>query len=57
MTGSAIGGTQCTRDMLEFCGKHNVMPDTTVIEAKDIDMAYEKLAKNSAAGARFVIDI
>jgi alcohol dehydrogenase (NADP+) len=55
--GSLIGGIKSTEECLEFCAKHNINPDVTVIEAKDIEMAWNTLMNINKDGVRFVIDI
>ncbi|PZR08628.1 MAG: hydroxyacid dehydrogenase [Archangium gephyra] len=53
--GSNIGGIRETQEMLEFCALHKVMSDVEVIEAKDINVAWERMVKNDVR-YRFVID-
>ncbi len=40
VTGSAIGGIRNTQEMLEFCASHNVLPDTQLIKASQLDWAW-----------------
>ena len=56
---SMIGGTPATQDLLELCAKHQILPDVTLIEANQIDWAYEQILAGSgnAEGTRYVIDI
>jgi D-arabinose 1-dehydrogenase-like Zn-dependent alcohol dehydrogenase len=42
--------------MLDFCGKHNILPDTEIIEAKQLNWAFNQLTTNKD-GIRYVLDI
>jgi len=55
VAGSAIGSIKQTQDMLDFCGEHNITSVVEVIDAKDIDAAYDRVV-NSDVRYRFVID-
>ena len=57
VAGSLIGGIKNTEEMLEFCSKHNILPDTQTIEAKEIDWAWDQLSTTNKDGIRYVIDI
>ena len=58
IAGSAIGGFPATEELLEFCGKHSIVPDVESIEADKIDWAYEQLLEHpNKDGIRYVIDI
>lgn len=54
--GSLIGGIAETQEMLDFCGKHNIVSDIELIGVNDINNAYERLLKSDVR-YRFVIDI
>jgi alcohol dehydrogenase (NADP+) len=54
--GSMIGGIRETQEMLDFCGKHNIVPNIEVISADQIDEAYERVLASDVK-YRFVIDI
>lgn len=56
MAGSLIGGIKETQEMLDFCGKHNIVCDVELIDMQDINTAYERM-QNSDVKYRFVIDI
>ncbi len=56
IAGSLIGGIKETQEMLDFCGKHNIVSDIEVIDMKDINKAYERVI-NSDVKYRFVIDM
>jgi len=55
LAGSLIGGIKETQEMLDFCGKHNIVSDIELIQAKDINTAYERVIKSDVK-YRFVID-
>jgi uncharacterized zinc-type alcohol dehydrogenase-like protein len=55
-SGSMIGGIQETQEMLDFCGKHNIVSDIELIRIQDINTAYERLLKGDVK-YRFVIDM
>lgn len=54
--GSMIGGIRETQEMLDFCAKHNIIPQIEVISADQIDYAYERVLASDVK-YRFVIDI
>jgi len=54
--GSMIGGIRETQEMLDFCAKHNIVPQIEVISADEIDEAYERVLASNVK-YRFVIDI
>jgi uncharacterized zinc-type alcohol dehydrogenase-like protein len=55
VAGSLIGGIRETQEMLDFCGEHNLTAEIEVIDAQQIDAAYDRLLKNDVK-YRFVID-
>ncbi len=55
-SGSMIGGIPETQEMLDFCGKHNIVSDIEMIRIQDINEAYERLLKGDVK-YRFVIDM
>jgi uncharacterized zinc-type alcohol dehydrogenase-like protein len=54
--GSTIGGIAETQEMLDFCGKHNIVSDIEMISIQQINEAYERLLKGDVK-YRFVIDM
>ncbi|KAL2521444.1 putative cinnamyl alcohol dehydrogenase 9 [Forsythia ovata] len=54
--GSDIGGMKETQEMLDFCGKHNIIADIEMIRIDYINTAFERLAKSDVR-YRFVIDV
>lgn len=54
--GSTIGGIPETQEMLDFCGKHNIVADIEMINIQQINEAYERLLKGDVK-YRFVIDM
>jgi uncharacterized zinc-type alcohol dehydrogenase-like protein len=55
-SGSMIGGIAETQEMLDFCGKHNIVADIEMIDIGQINEAYERLLKGDVK-YRFVIDM
>lgn len=53
--GSGIGSIAETQEMLDFCAKHGIAPETELISAEDINDAYEKVLRSDVR-YRFVID-
>ncbi|WP_019669724.1 NAD(P)-dependent alcohol dehydrogenase [Eudoraea adriatica] len=56
VAGSLIGGIAETQELLDFCGKHNIISDIEVINMQDINTAYERMLKSDVK-YRFVIDM
>lgn len=56
LAGSLIGGIAETQEMLDFCGKHNIVSEIEKIKMKDINAAYERMLKSDVR-YRFVIDM
>jgi uncharacterized zinc-type alcohol dehydrogenase-like protein len=56
VAGSLIGGIAETQEMLDFCGKHNIVSDIELIKIQDINHAYERMLKSDVK-YRFVIDM
>lgn len=54
--GSMIGGIAETQEMLDFCGKHNIVSDIEMININEINDAYDRLLKGDVK-YRFVIDM
>ena len=59
IAGSLIGGVKATQECLDLCAEHQIWPDCKVIEAKDIDWAWEQLSGEGGNkdGVRYVIDV
>jgi uncharacterized zinc-type alcohol dehydrogenase-like protein len=53
--GSPIGGIKETQEMLDFCAEHGIGADIEIINADQIDEAYERVLKSDVR-YRFVID-
>ncbi len=53
---SLIGGIAETQEMLDFCGKHNIVSDIEIINMQNINDAYERMLKSDVK-YRFVIDM
>ncbi|MDM5297025.1 NAD(P)-dependent alcohol dehydrogenase [Bacillus pumilus] len=56
IAGSLVGGIQETQDMLDFAAAHSIAPQIEVINANQVDEAYERVLKSDVR-YRFVIDI
>lgn len=56
LSGSLIGGIKETREMLDFCGRHNITSDVEIIPVQQINAAYERLVKSDVK-YRFSIDM
>jgi alcohol dehydrogenase (NADP+) len=56
LSGSLIGGIKQTQEMLDFCGKHNVVCDIEMVQPDGIDAAWERVVK-SQVKYRAVIDM
>lgn len=56
VAGSLIGGIAETQEMLDFCGKHNIVSEIEIIKMQDINEAYERMLKSDVR-YRFVIDM
>ncbi|QDK36307.1 NAD(P)-dependent alcohol dehydrogenase [Bdellovibrio sp. NC01] len=54
--GSLIGGIKETQEMLDFCGKHNIVSDIEMIPIQKINEAYDRMVKSDVK-YRFVIDM
>ncbi len=55
LTGSLVGGIPETQEMLDFCATHNVTAEIELINANQINEAYQRTI-NSDVRYRFVID-
>ena len=56
LSGSPIGGTAETQEMLDFCGKHLIVADVEVIPIQKVNEAYDRLLKSDVK-YRFSIDM
>jgi len=52
---SGIGSIAETQEMLDFCAEHNIAPEIELIDAAEINTAYERVLKSDVR-YRFVID-
>ena len=55
LAGSQIGGIKETQEMLEFCAEHGINPVIEIIDAEDINEAYDNVVA-SKVRYRYVID-
>ncbi|HET6995786.1 MAG TPA: NAD(P)-dependent alcohol dehydrogenase [Chitinophagaceae bacterium] len=56
ITGSMIGGTRETQEMLNYCAEKNIVADVELIPIQQINEAYERMIRNDVR-YRFVIDM
>lgn len=56
LAGSMIGGIAETQEMLDFCAEHNIVSEIEIIDIKDIEASFERMAKGDVR-YRFVIDL
>ncbi|MEO5889057.1 MAG: NAD(P)-dependent alcohol dehydrogenase [Ferruginibacter sp.] len=56
LSGSGIGGIKETQEMLDFCAENNIVSDIEIIDIKDIQASYDRMAKGDVR-YRFVIDM
>jgi len=56
IAGSLIGGIAETQEMLDFCGRMNILPECEMIKMDEINTAFERL-EHSDVRYRFVIDM
>jgi alcohol dehydrogenase (NADP+) len=56
ITGSMIGGTKETQEMLDYCAEKNIVADVEIIPIQQVNEAYERMLKNDVR-YRFVIDM
>lgn len=56
VAGSLIGGIAETQELLDFCGKNNIVSEIELIKIQDINHAYERMLKSDVK-YRFVIDM
>ena len=55
VTGSAIGGIRETQEMLDFCGKHNIVSDIEMTSYDKLEEAWSRVVKADVK-YRFVLD-
>ncbi|HEV7319239.1 MAG TPA: NAD(P)-dependent alcohol dehydrogenase [Ensifer sp.] len=56
ISGSMIGSIKETQEMLDFCGKHDIVSEIETIRIQDVNAAYERVVKSDVR-YRFVIDM
>jgi uncharacterized zinc-type alcohol dehydrogenase-like protein len=56
ISGSMIGSLKETQEMLDFCGKHNIVSEIELIRMDQVNEAYERVIKSDVR-YRFVIDM
>lgn len=56
VAGSLIGGIAETQEMLDFCGRMNILPEVEMIKMDEINTAFDRMEKADVR-YRFVIDM
>jgi uncharacterized zinc-type alcohol dehydrogenase-like protein len=56
LSGSLIGGIKETQEVLDFCSKHQIVPECEMIAMSEINKAFERM-ENGEVKYRFVIDM
>ncbi len=56
LAGSMIGSIKETQEMLDFCGRNNIVADIETVAMADVNKAYERIAASDVR-YRFVIDM
>lgn len=56
IAGSVIGGIRETQEVLDFCGRMNILPECEIISMDEINHAFERMEKSDVR-YRFVIDM
>jgi uncharacterized zinc-type alcohol dehydrogenase-like protein len=56
LAGSLIGGIAETQEMLDFCGKHNIVSDIEMTSFGKVNEAWERVLKSDVK-YRFVLDL
>lgn len=56
LAGSMIGGMKETQEVVNFCAKHDILPDVEIIKPNQINDAYKRV-KDKDIKFRFVIDM
>ncbi|MBC6982530.1 NAD(P)-dependent alcohol dehydrogenase [Caulobacter sp. 17J80-11] len=56
IAGSPIGGIRETQELLDFCGRRDILPDVETIRMDQVNEAFERLEKADVR-YRFVIDM
>jgi uncharacterized zinc-type alcohol dehydrogenase-like protein len=56
IAGSLIGGLAETQEMLDFCGRQNIVPEVEMIRMDQINEAYDRMQRSDVR-YRFVIDM
>lgn len=56
IAGSLIGGIKETQEMLDFCGRMNILPECEMIKMDEINTAFDRMERSDVR-YRFVIDM
>jgi alcohol dehydrogenase (NADP+) len=56
IAGSPIGGIRETQELLDFCARKNILPETETIRMDEINEAFERMERSNVR-YRFVVDM
>jgi uncharacterized zinc-type alcohol dehydrogenase-like protein len=56
ISGSLVGGIAQTQELLDFCGRANILPEVEMIRMDQINEAFERMEKSDVR-YRFVVDM
>jgi alcohol dehydrogenase (NADP+) len=56
VAGSPIGGIRETQELLDFCARKNILPETETIRMDEINEAFERMERSNVR-YRFVVDM
>jgi uncharacterized zinc-type alcohol dehydrogenase-like protein len=56
LAGSMVGSIKEMQEMLDFCGKHDIVSDIEMVNIQDVNAAYERVIRSDVK-YRFVIDM
>jgi len=57
ISGSLIGGMPETQECMDFCAEHNIIAETKVVKADELDSVYIALSQKNDSITRYVLDI
>ena len=56
LSGTSIGSIRETQDMLDFCGRHELVADVELISMEQVESAFQRMARGDVK-YRFVVDM
>jgi uncharacterized zinc-type alcohol dehydrogenase-like protein len=57
ITSSAAGGLRETQEVIDYCARKKIMPETELVDWTQLDKVYETLSAGSDRVVRYVLDI